>query len=73
MNEVKRMEKTINVKGMHCKSCEMLIADSLGEISGVANVKIDHKKGTVNFSYEREEAVAEVKKAIEKEGYKVVG
>lgn len=32
------MEKTIKVSGMHCKSCEMLLTDSISEIKGVENV-----------------------------------
>ena len=63
---------TINVQGMHCKSCVMLIQDALEEI-GAKNVKIslDEKKqiGKVSFEYKDPKKVVET---IEKEGYKVM-
>ena len=37
---------------MHCKSCEMLIKDELGEIPGVKTVEPDHKTGTVKIGHE---------------------
>jgi copper chaperone CopZ len=62
---------TIKVEGMHCKSCEMLLADSIGGISGVKSVKADSKAGTVTVDCSKE-AVHAVKKTIMKEGYKVL-
>lgn len=66
------MEKTIKVEGMHCKSCEMLLSDSIGEIEGIQKVSADSKKGIVNIEYTQEKAVEETKKAITKEGYRVI-
>lgn len=66
------MEKLLNVTGMHCKSCELLLIDILSEMPGVSNVSIDHKKGTVRFGYTDENIIAQVKKAIQSEGYKIV-
>ncbi len=66
------MEKTLNVTGMHCKSCEMLLTDSISEIKGVKKVNADSKKGTVTLSYSDESILETVKKTIDKEGYKVV-
>ena len=65
------MEKILDVSGLHCKSCEILLVDVLSEINGIGNVVVDHKKGTVIFSYSDESSILEVKKAIETEGYKV--
>jgi copper chaperone CopZ len=62
----------LTVKGMHCKSCGMLVADALEDL-GATNVKtqVDEKKkvGKVSFEYsgDKKKAVA----VIEKEGYKV--
>lgn len=41
------MNRTINleVKGMHCSSCEMLIKDELSELSGLKDISIDPKTG----------------------------
>ena len=66
------MEKTLKVTGMHCKSCEMLLMDSISEIKGVEKVNADSKKGTINVSYSDEPILESVKKTIEKEGYVVV-
>lgn len=65
------MEKSIKVKGMHCKSCEILISDSVSEISGVEEVKADHKKGVVTVSLRDDSLLGKVRSAIEKEGYGV--
>ena len=67
------MEKTIKVEGMHCKSCEMLLMDAISEIRGVQGVSADFKKGTVKIACSDEAALDEAKKAIAKEGYRVVG
>ena len=70
--EVFSMDKTINVSGMHCKSCEMLLADSISEIKGVEKVNADSKKGTVTVSLQNDSILDNIKKTIEKEGYKVI-
>lgn len=67
------MEKTLRVSGMHCRSCEMLISDSVSEIKGVERVSADGGSGLVKVSIEDESLLDQVKKVIEKEGYKVVG
>lgn len=36
---------TFSVKGMTCKSCEMLITDELQDVKGISDVKISHKTG----------------------------
>jgi copper ion binding protein len=59
-----------NVKGMHCKSCEMLISESVSEIKGVKSVKADHKKGNVEVDFDDKTAKVEtIKSVIKKEGY----
>ena len=66
------MEKTIRVSGMHCKSCEILLEDSISEIKGAKVLSADHKSGTIKVELEKESLTADVKRAVEKEGYKVV-
>ena len=64
------MKITLTIKGMHCKSCEMLIADALKEI-GVAS-KIDHKTGKAEITYDENKTSLELIKAtIKKEGYTI--
>ena len=67
------MERIIKVSGMHCKSCEMLLSDVLSEIKGVSRVSADSKKNTVSVSLDDDGLLDQVKKAIQKEGYKVLG
>ncbi len=64
------MEMTI--KGMHCKSCVMLIQDALEEV-GATNIKIslDEKKQVGKVSCDFKGDKKEIIKVIEKEGYKV--
>jgi copper chaperone CopZ len=66
------MKKTFNVKGMHCKSCEMRINDSLEDL-GVNSSTANAGNGLVTVDFD-EKKVSEdnIKKAIEKEGYKVL-
>ena len=64
------METTLKVKGMHCKSCEILLKDVIEEIGGV-RATVDSVKGTIKVSCDKN-VMDSIKKAIEKEGYKVV-
>jgi copper chaperone CopZ len=62
----------INVKGMHCPSCEAILTESLSEIDGVKSVKASHETGIVKVEYDdRSVKVPDLKKIIVKEGYKV--
>src|SRR3972149_8368611 len=42
----------LQINGMHCASCEMLIKEELSSLSGVKDISIDHKTGhgTVTLS-----------------------
>src|SRR3989338_10237519 len=37
--------KIIPIKGMHCRSCEILVEDELSKIPGVTGVEVNQKKG----------------------------
>lgn len=61
----------LKIQGMHCPSCEMLINDALEEI-GLRNIKINSKTGLAEIKYDEEKTTLdEIKKTIEKEGYKI--
>lgn len=67
------MEKTtnLNIKGMHCKSCEALIKMELEEI-GVNKINIDHKTGKASIKYNEDKvSLEEIKSTIKKQGYGV--
>lgn len=60
------------VKGMHCKSCSMIVTENLQDLGAKdVSIKLDEKKQiaqvSFDFSGKKEDAVH----AIEKEGYKV--
>ncbi len=62
---------TLVVSGMHCSSCEMLIKEELGELSGVSDVQVSSKTGACIFTLEENKnSVKEAIAAIEKAGYK---
>lgn len=64
---------TLNVEGLHCKSCEMLVADSLEDHDGVDSAKLDHKKGTASIKFDETKVNPDsLRSIIKKEGYKVV-
>lgn len=65
------MEKILGVKGMHCKSCEMILDDSISEIKGVEKVNSDFKKGEVKVVYSIDSVLEQIKSVIKKEGYQV--
>jgi copper chaperone CopZ len=67
------MEKLMRVEGMHCKSCELLLADVLSEVEGVQKAVADAKKGTVRVSCVDEAALEAAKDAIERQGHRVIG
>jgi len=64
------MKSKLNVKGMHCKSCEILLKDSIEEIPEVKVLRADHKKGLLEVEHPKEK-IEQVKSIIRKEGYQV--
>jgi len=67
-------KKTVyQIKGMHCKSCEMLIKDGVGELDGVKKVDVSLAKNTVTVEYDENSVTTrKIVDAIEAEGYTVV-
>lgn len=66
---------TLQVSGMHCPSCNMLVEDILGDEDGVSSVNADWQAGTVEVDYDESKVdLVLIKKLIEEEGgYKVNG
>jgi len=62
----------LNVEGMHCPSCEILISDELKELDGVKNAKVNHKSGITEVEFDSSKTTKEqIIETIKKEGYKV--
>jgi copper chaperone len=62
------IKEKMNVEGMHCKSCEMLIRGELEEKD--VKVSFKGKELTVEFD-ENKISLNDIKEIIKKEGYKV--
>ncbi|MDO8626133.1 MAG: sulfite exporter TauE/SafE family protein [Candidatus Magasanikbacteria bacterium] len=71
----------INIRGMHCKSCELLIEGEIKKIPGVSKVNVNYKTGVANIAYEEPARSADagnadqpslqdkLKQAVEAAGY----
>ena len=63
---------TLNLKGMHCHSCEILIKDSLEETDGIKKAEVSNEKGTAEITYDESKIDEElIKGIIKQEGYDV--
>lgn len=62
----------INIKGMHCQSCEILLENQLLQLDGVKKVNADHHQSQVEVFYDQaqpdQQAMAQV---IKQAGYAV--
>ena len=67
------MQKTIvPIKGMHCRSCELLIEDEIKSIPGVKKVDVSHKKACAEVYYKDSELkVEDLDRAVQNAGYSV--
>lgn len=64
------MEKTkVDIQGMHCKSCEMLIEDELLKIPAVSSVEVNQKKGCAFICHQGKLNMHEVSDAVKEAGY----
>ncbi len=66
-------EHVIRVDGMMCTHCEASVKAALEAIPGVTEAHADHESGTVVVRCGSDVKDKTLSKAIEKEGYKVVG
>ncbi len=63
-----RMRTTLQIKGMHCASCEALVTDIVAD-QGAKVVSADFRSGKVDIDYDPKRAPLEkIKKAIVAEG-----
>lgn len=66
------MQKTtVPIKGMHCRSCELLIEDELTQIPGVTKAEVSEKKACAIVHYENSLNAIDVENAVKKAGYDV--
>ncbi len=61
---------TITITGMHCPSCAMLLTDVLQDVNGVQEAVVSYKEGTALVTHDERTTTAQLRAAIEAEGYK---
>jgi len=63
---------TIPIKGMHCRSCEILVEKNLKNIPGINRAEVNYKAGKADIFYDRGLPASEsIKKAVKDAGYDV--
>ena len=62
-------KQTVHIRGMHCRSCEILLEDTIKDVQGVRAVDVSHTKGTAEISYRGNLNLASVQSIIEEAGY----
>lgn len=67
----KLKNKIVLIKGMHCRSCEILIEEELLKIDGVQKAKVSEKNGTAEIFYTGEVHDTHIEEAVCGCGYSV--
>lgn len=64
-------KKEINLKisGMHCPSCEKIVAMELEELPGAQNIVVDSKNGSATLKVQDDLDNKEVIEAVSRAGY----
>lgn len=64
---------TIPIRGMHCRSCELLVEKNLKKIDRVEQVKVNYKIGQAEIHYRGDGALpkTDLDKAIKSAGYEI--
>lgn len=65
----------LDIKGMHCSSCEIVTGDELKSLAGVESVHIDHKTGKGTIIALSDISHSDITDAVKRAGYeaKVIG
>lgn len=64
------MDKTtVDIKGMHCRSCEILVEDELLKVPGVCKAVVNQHKGTAEIFHKEKLNSGRVEQAIANAGY----
>lgn len=66
------MNRTIiSIKGMHCRSCEILIEEKLTEVKGLKDIRVSYKKQQAEFFLNYPATMDQITGAISDAGYEV--
>jgi len=62
----------ILIRGMHCKSCEMLVEENLMQVNGVEKAEVDYRAGKAEVFFDKKEPSEEaLKQAVKDAGYDI--
>ncbi|MBU3978504.1 sulfite exporter TauE/SafE family protein [Patescibacteria group bacterium] len=64
-------DKIVDIKGMHCASCELLIEEEVTKIPGVRRCKVNYRKGRAEITHDGQIDSVLIKSAIEEAGYSI--
>ena len=70
--EAKPMEKTMKIEGMMCPHCEARVKKTLEAMDGVIEAAVSHTAGTAVVTMDKAIDDAQLRKAIEDQGYPVL-
>ena len=66
------MKKELQVSGMNCGSCELLVTEALEDLEGIIAVDASHLKGIVAVDYDPNMvSMPTIAAVIESQGFKV--
>ena len=65
------LEKTVPIKGMHCASCELLIAEELESIPGVTSAQVSLKSNSATIMSAEQVSDKDIESAVRAAGYEV--
>lgn len=66
------MKKKLNIEGMSCMHCVMHVQNSLKEVAGVSDVKVDLGGKSAVVELEGDDGDEKLKAAVADAGYEVV-
>ncbi len=62
---------TVEIKGMHCRSCELLVEEKLREVAGVERVRVSWRKSSADIFSDGPLDKGSIGKAVTAAGYEV--
>ena len=64
-------KKIIPIKGMHCRSCEILVEDELMKVNGVKKAVVSEKNGVAEIHFQGKFENEQIEKAVCSAGYTI--
>jgi uncharacterized protein len=71
INPSKNNVTVVTIKGMHCRSCEILIEEELLKLNGVQRVNVSEKAGTAEIIANTDIPIDTITKSLDKLGYSI--